>query len=335
MQCLSSPTREEINIAHRKHKWLDIGMPSLRNLRHISRGKVIIWCLMALSSVSLHLLYNSVVFSNLSAQEYNVFAASVGLVNGRALNWTLLTDLEATEPHQDNDTRKIDIVQDLKKVPEWQKLDTRDCIKAYGQDFVSAHGDLILILPTANATGTIFLVTEVLGGFNGNYDWMCSDQASCSTDAFLPEAANWTISWYEEVLVSKGSTEQLNNPVQYCLSQPVEEQCQVQISFVILSVVVACNATKALCMIFTIRRQKSQPLVTLGDAIESFLQDPDQTTGGMCLASKEVFGNRNDHIWLDSLHKTAWTASPMEWTARRRRWFSSASLKRWLICNIL
>lgn len=36
MQCLSSPTRSEVDEAHRKHQWLDIGVPSVRNLKRIS-----------------------------------------------------------------------------------------------------------------------------------------------------------------------------------------------------------------------------------------------------------------------------------------------------------
>ena len=37
MQCLSAPTREEIDIAHAQGTWLDIGILSIRNLRRISR----------------------------------------------------------------------------------------------------------------------------------------------------------------------------------------------------------------------------------------------------------------------------------------------------------
>ena len=347
MQCLSSPTREEINTAHGKRQWLDIGIPSLRNLKHIARGRLLLWCLMALSSVPLHLLYNSVVFSTLSAQEYYVFAASAGMVNGTSLNWTLFADLEAIQPYQDTHAGLIDTVQGLKNATEWQKLDNRDCIKAYGQDFVSDHGDLVLIMPTINATGTLFPVTEVQSGFYGNYDWMC-DQPECSTDAILSEATNWTLSsGYGLLRTSNGFREQFNHPIQYCLSQPVEERCHVQISLIILGVVVACNATKVLCMLLAIRRQKSQPLVTLGDAIESFMQDLDQNTDGMCLASKASFANvrkekvlrstydRICHVLLESKYKPAWAAKSTELTARRYRWFSSASLKRWLTCNIL
>jgi hypothetical protein len=39
MQCLSAPTRDEINSAHAQGKWLDIGVPSIRNLTSIARKK--------------------------------------------------------------------------------------------------------------------------------------------------------------------------------------------------------------------------------------------------------------------------------------------------------
>ena len=56
MQVLVSPTREEIDRAHARRDWLDIGIPSFRNLRHISAVRVQLWSLLALSSVPLHLM---------------------------------------------------------------------------------------------------------------------------------------------------------------------------------------------------------------------------------------------------------------------------------------
>lgn len=56
MQCLSAPTRKEVNTAHAKGVWLDIGIPSMRNLRYIDRRRVILWGLLGLSSLPLHLL---------------------------------------------------------------------------------------------------------------------------------------------------------------------------------------------------------------------------------------------------------------------------------------
>lgn len=56
MQRLVAPTRKEVDKAHAKRKWLDIGIPSVRNLFHISRWRVVLWLLLAASSVPLHLL---------------------------------------------------------------------------------------------------------------------------------------------------------------------------------------------------------------------------------------------------------------------------------------
>jgi hypothetical protein len=56
LQLLVAPTRAEIDSAHEKQIWLDIGVPSFRNLRYISRMRVCLWSLLALSSIPLHFL---------------------------------------------------------------------------------------------------------------------------------------------------------------------------------------------------------------------------------------------------------------------------------------
>lgn len=56
MQCLSAPTREEVDKAHACKLWVDIGVSSIRNLRRISWGKIILWWCLGLSSVPLHLM---------------------------------------------------------------------------------------------------------------------------------------------------------------------------------------------------------------------------------------------------------------------------------------
>jgi hypothetical protein len=56
MQCLSAPTRKEINKAHTGGKWLDIGVSSVRNLKAIGKRKLFFWWCLGLSSIPLHLL---------------------------------------------------------------------------------------------------------------------------------------------------------------------------------------------------------------------------------------------------------------------------------------
>ena len=56
MQRLVAPTRQEIDDAHAQKRWLDIGIPSIRNVSSINARRVVIWTLLALSSVPLHFL---------------------------------------------------------------------------------------------------------------------------------------------------------------------------------------------------------------------------------------------------------------------------------------
>ena len=55
-QLVVAPTRDEIRKAHAKGEWLDIGVPSVKNLFAVGRWRVVCWGLLYVSSVPLHLL---------------------------------------------------------------------------------------------------------------------------------------------------------------------------------------------------------------------------------------------------------------------------------------
>lgn len=54
MQCLSSPTRDEVDTAHSRGKYLDIGLPSPKNLN--GWKKKIVFAMLVLSTLPLHFL---------------------------------------------------------------------------------------------------------------------------------------------------------------------------------------------------------------------------------------------------------------------------------------
>jgi hypothetical protein len=56
MQCLSSPTRSEVDKAHANRTWLDIGIQSISNLPKIRRMRMVLWIILAASSIPLHLM---------------------------------------------------------------------------------------------------------------------------------------------------------------------------------------------------------------------------------------------------------------------------------------
>ena len=307
MQCLASPTREEIDIAHGQHVWLDIGVPSVRNLRRITPFRLVLWLLLAASSLPLHLLWNSAVFSTLSSQDYVVVAASPDLSKIAGLNWS------APVPGMDNFEGTMNYpLQSFRNAASWDKLDNEPCIKAYGQEFVSARGDLLLISSGMNASVPLEAVASSKDSLQP-YSWICSESGTCNINSVLVQSANWTITTYADATCL----------VQHCLSKPVEERCMVQFSVFIMIIVIGCNFLKASCMLSTLWLQKSQPLVTLGDAIHSFLKSGDPTTENMCLAGNGWFSSK------------IWEKGPIEGQGQRYRWFSSASRKRWLTCNVL
>ncbi|KAK3988301.1 hypothetical protein QBC44DRAFT_103367 [Cladorrhinum sp. PSN332] len=99
-QVLSSPTRAEINEAHRKWTWLHIGIPSFRNLLHIDKGRVFLAMLLLLSAVATQVLYNSVLLTTITAPPLTAtlvtdsFLRGAPFSNGTGTNAVGLTRLE-------------------------------------------------------------------------------------------------------------------------------------------------------------------------------------------------------------------------------------------------
>lgn len=56
LQCVSMPTREELDEAHERGRWMHVGVLGLRNFFHISNWRRVVWILLAISSVPIHLL---------------------------------------------------------------------------------------------------------------------------------------------------------------------------------------------------------------------------------------------------------------------------------------
>lgn len=324
MQCLASPTREEIDYAHRRGMWLDIGVPSMRNLSKISRTRVIIWVILVLSSVPLHLLYNSAIFSTLAVQEYSVFATSSDLLNRVDLNWSSPVKTSAGPALT---------LQDFRNASEWDKLENEQCIEAYGQRIVSARGNLLAVSSAVNASKLLLEIANTYGNASYSsdssqaYDWICYDHQAdrpvnysllwCDPSAIVEreQAPSWTIT----DIVNGTNLYQ----VEYCLSRPVEKRCKVQFSFVIMGVVIVCNLVKMLCMLFTSYYLRSQPLVTIGDAIASFLQRIDPATKHMCIAGKMHFEQKR------------WKRGPLTWANDTWSWHSTVSFRRWWICDTM
>lgn len=75
--------------------------------------------------------------------------------------------------------------------------------------------------------------------------------------------------------------------VDYCLARPVQESCKVALSTTLLVCVTGCAILKAILCVWVYCRLRTQtPLTTPGDAINSFISEPDPYTVGMGLVSQ-------------------------------------------------
>lgn len=55
-QVLSSPTRTEVSVAHEKKRWLDIGIPSVRNLAHIQGARTVLIVVILVSAITTQIM---------------------------------------------------------------------------------------------------------------------------------------------------------------------------------------------------------------------------------------------------------------------------------------
>lgn len=83
MQILNAPSRKEVVKAHSQGSWLDVGVPSWRNAFKVSRLKTASWTIFFLSSLPIHLLFNSVVFqTDNRGGSYHLTIATESFIHG-------------------------------------------------------------------------------------------------------------------------------------------------------------------------------------------------------------------------------------------------------------
>lgn len=112
------------------------------------------------------------------------------------------------------------------------------------------------------------------------YRWICSTlpydtQCDAAIGQIKASATDWT--------VGSGPT----YPVKYCLSKKIDSQCKVRWNFSIAGFVTAVNLLKTLVIFYTAFGITESPLMTVGDAVSSFLEREDKSTTNMCLTSIE------------------------------------------------
>ncbi|KAG0635406.1 hypothetical protein HOY80DRAFT_927241 [Tuber brumale] len=346
-QCLAAPTRREIDVAHARRRWMDIGVPSVRNLFWIKRERALLWIAIGVTSIPLHLLYNSVVYNSIGAKDFlvtlvtnnhfeqapysNITEEVFGFYQElyKATNLTVFTI--------DGQARLASMLEGYNTSPQdYEDLTPHDCAKLYNTDLMSGHGNLFLITKhSSNAThnNTLLNINYVTAVGVSPSSWMCGYDLAPPGDIYSPiighrcnpsdlvsNVANG-VPW--RMPLSTGGEVEISG----CKSErtPESEKCRVQFSVGVMIAVICCNLVKACSMVMAVVRSREPTLVTLGDAMDSFLRIPDSTTIGMCSADRRFIKREWRHG----------RAGPRRWKKKAvQRWWTSVSKTRWITCNL-
>ncbi|KAK6811974.1 hypothetical protein RU639_012298 [Aspergillus parasiticus] len=313
MQCLSAPTRKDIDRAHGKGRWLDIGVPSVRNLRLVSRKRAVLWLLLVLSSLPLHLVYNSTIFAITSANSYWVFTAPEGFAKQDVQN--------STSGNEETANDALNRLRAEAQNRTLQRLDISQCVNAYATDFQTTYGSLILVTNDTDqfqsvAQQTTFLPEENLRtSASDPYQWICSAQATAKE-----HTCSQLLSDVKDQ-VSKNSWYVDRYQVGYCLAERPPQRCKLEYSLPLAIIVIAFNLVKAIIIGYTAASTTEKPILTTGDAVASFMQRPDEFTRGQCLLTRESVKTRPCR---PSYKSSTFNSTP-------KRWHAAVSGKRYFL----
>lgn len=371
MQVLSAPSREELVRAHAKRHWLHIGVPGLRNLFRIGVDRAILWIILFLSSVPLHLLFNSVVFTNLQANRYTVIPTTENWINGGLYDNSSFMDVAA------HDMRRIMSEIDKSRpnltdeawlgpkggIPRYLKVSTADCFNKYSSQYLTDAGNVYLIQDGPTVWRDL---DEWYPAFNssGQFVWTYLNSDHSDTAPFVLHAikANnafpfqsqpefypsngWrcpsrTIKTCDvdneaEVPQDRSKWEPYERRIKYCLIEQVKESCKLQFSFSIAVTVVVSNFIKAVCMTLTLLLyRRHAALVTIGDAVASFLDNPDPETRGRCLHSRRLIEAEWNWEDINGPTKDGLSVDPEKFEPKAETWARAPSGGKWLATYIL
>ncbi|KAF9882385.1 hypothetical protein CkaCkLH20_00421 [Colletotrichum karsti] len=285
-QVLSSPTRTELEMAHEEHRWLHIGIPSFRNLRFVSNPRVVLTVIIMLAAVSTQVIYNAVIFTTQPA-----FAHQIAFVTQNFLSSGQFSNASATNAGRLSRTDLLNL-QNQASDNELTNLTVVECLKQFGGVYQSDFSAVVLV----------------------------TDSASTSNSLVQTAASGSSLSQFVDP-VNPSVIKINSSTAEYCLARPESpEPCSVILNGSLLGVIAILNLVSVSAIGAVYFFTGFEPLVTLGDALASFLTQSDHTTQNSCLLDKK------------DIKQGRWGYNEAKyWTSKEHFWFQTPSLSMWTV----
>lgn len=351
MQILCSPTRKDIDKAYSQYVHLEIGVQSVKNLFFIPKVRSALWLLLAITSVPLHLYSNACLTeSKTSTDAYLVIATESFVTRSVPFYAPGAGHYSSSRTNRNPNTTLLNNL--TLHAAQWEHMTFNECLSTYNDpsNSLTRHRNVVMIVRNKGENETAgWNMSAIRSRY---YQWP-SDLNSLwkvklfnRTDTYASQRRTWLkriaseyyytksdeqFDWlqYRIKLDTNTSTIPLgpddlfrpNLPpleVMYCLSEPFVADCELWVQNTpLLAVSVFCLVKSAVCLTTILLLRQDNPMATLGDAIESFISEPDPSTSNMCWASRRPGPHRKR--WHFQLRPPPWIRGPRRWKTRKRR----------------
>jgi hypothetical protein len=274
MQRLAAPTRQDLDNAHKDGDSFRIGSLAIWNFTLLSRTKGLIVALLWASSFPLHLVFNSAVVYTATNAEWSKYAiqASESQLSSLRSN-TTVQSLNITRDAlglqgpifdvylgSDGQVAAAQVI--MQQLPQMTELSPMECIQTYRSGSNATWGDVVVVTEVDDGYISSPLTQPQDSSFPGiRYDdpwnWMCSYSDTCDADSIMANG-RWVIN---DIVISK------------CFARPLPEVCELNTSLAIMLIVIICLSCKLFCMVMAVLLSKDRPLLTIGDAIASYIEN--------------------------------------------------------------
>ncbi|KAK5991490.1 hypothetical protein PT974_09773 [Cladobotryum mycophilum] len=332
MQILVAPSREEVDRAHATGHSMDIGLHSMRNLRRIDVRRVALWAAIGFASILLHLFWNAAVFASLPFVPYPIaITTSDFLRSNDTWGYDKLYGLGDSDANNGSSVFALH-----HSARNYTRINVTECIDQY-IDPLQATADLVVI--ASNLTAAQNNGSSLLNGWmNGNQPtrwdgagkWICSvheDQKwtkYCSPDWAKEFSHDWELATTPPIKVA------------YCLVGPAgdnDQRCGLHYNTYTLSIVCLLTIIEGFLIGWTWMRHSLPTLVTMGDAVASFLGNPERqpveedTDDDNNNSTPTKWGTRTDRKVIAPVVHT--------WNPKARViWLSGADRQSWILALV-
>ena len=293
--------------------------------------------------------YNSVVYSSVSATDYLAIRVDQRFLDGEvwnadlSLNSSWAQTLPDLVPKNNLSTiairNKVSMLQS--RAHTLSRLESAACNNTYGSILLSDWRNVLIVsnsigFPDSSDVASINIhltdpspINDFCESYRFPYEppIVYNNETGTQCGAPCPK---------DTICLSVGPLLYSDEKIDYCLAEVAESHCKLYFSTSLLFVVLLCNAVKLFCLFLTLTMAEFDPLITIGDAIASFMSSPEELTANLGALTYDDFQRMEIIKSLGEAYGSSIKATrPRPWDPQQRRWLHGKTGSRWDVGLIL